>query len=75
MSKIKEMYEQWSAEQEDSAELAAAYANFSEKLSDLIGFSDFNEIDCMLMECIFLERIAAFKGGFQQATEIWKECC
>lgn len=74
MNKIEQMYQQWSDGQEDSAELTAAYNNLSEKLSDLIGFYAFNEINCTIMECVVLERIAAFKGGFQQATEIWKEC-
>jgi len=27
------------------------------------------------MNCVVMERLEAFRGGFKQATEIWKECC
>lgn len=64
MSQIEKLYREWSEEQINSEELTG-------KLS----FQKFNEIDELIMDCVIAERIEAFKGGFQQATAIWKECC
>lgn len=74
MSQIENMYYDWSDKTGDSEELTTAYRKLSDKLTELLGVSKFNEIDDMIMECVQIERLASFKGGFQQATAIWKEC-
>ncbi|WP_419525736.1 hypothetical protein [Blautia sp.] len=75
MSQIEKIYYDWSDEQVYAEELKNAYRNISNTLIDLIGLEKFNEVDEMIMQCVSLERFASFKGGFQQATAIWKECC
>lgn len=75
MSQLENMYYDWSDKTGDSEELIIAYRKLSDKLTELLGVSKFNEIDDIIMECIRIERLASFRGGFQQATAIWKECC
>lgn len=75
MSRIEEIYRDWTKEQTDGEELQGVCRKVSDTLEELLGFHKFNEIDNMIMKCVQLERLAAFKGGFQRATEIWKECC
>lgn len=75
MSQLENIYNNWSDETRDSEELTIAYRKLSDKLTELIGASEFNEIDNMIMECVNIERFASFKGGFRYATAIWKECC
>lgn len=75
MSQIEKIYYDWSDEQVNTEELKNAYRKVSNTLIDLIGLEKFNEVDEMIMQCVLLERFASFKGGFQQATAIWKECC
>ena len=75
MSQIESMYYEWSDKTGDSEELTIAYKTLADKLTEMLGKSEFNKIDDMIMECVQIERLASFKGGFQQATAIWKECC
>lgn len=75
MSQIEKIYREWSEEQTDSEELTAIYRKIADELKEKLGFQKFNEIDELIMECVIAERIEAFKGGFQQTTAIWKECC
>ena len=75
MSQIEKIYREWSEEQIDSEELTAIYGKITEELREKLGFQKFNEIDKLIMNCVIAERIEAFKGGFQRATAIWKECC
>ena len=75
MSLIEEMFYAWSDGQEDCTELKTIYEKLANEISKLASVEKTNELDDLLMECVFLERLAAYKGGFQQATAIWKECC
>lgn len=75
MRRIEKIYYDWSEEQSDGEELCNKYHKLADTLEELLGVQRFNEIDKMIMECVQTERLAAFRGGFQQATEIWKECC
>ena len=34
----------------------------------------YSKFEDLIMDCILYERLDAFKGGFKQATAIWKEC-
>lgn len=75
MSQIEKLYREWSEEQINSEELTAIYRRIEKELRGKLSFQKFNEIDELIMDCVITERIEAFKGGFQQATAIWKECC
>lgn len=75
MSQIEKLYREWSEEQINSEELTAIYRRIEKELRGKLSFRKFNEIDELIMDCVIAERIEAFKGGFQQATAIWKECC
>lgn len=74
MSKLDELYIMWSEENGDSADLKKAYNDLSERMEKIVGADLYNELDNLIMECVILERMEAFKGGFHQATAIWKEC-
>ena len=75
MSQIEKLYREWSEEQTDNEELTAIYRKIADELKEKLGFQKFNEMDELIMDCVVAERIETFKGGFQQATAIWKECC
>lgn len=75
MSLIENMYYDWSDDQTDSQELKIAYSKLADEITKLVGIKKHNELDTLIMECVCQERLAAFRGGFQQATSIWKECC
>lgn len=75
MSQIEKLYREWSEEQINSEELTAIYRRIEKELRGKLSFQKFNEIDELIMDCVIAERIEVFKGGFQQATAIWKECC
>lgn len=75
MSRLEEMYYDWSENQMDSRELLTAYGKLSDKLKAVLKKEELNEIDEIIMNCVVMERLEAFRGGFKQATEIWKECC
>lgn len=75
MDLVEKIYYDWSDSQSSTAELNKAYKAVADALAELIGIQKFNEIDSLIMECVLMERLACFKGGFQQATAIWKECC
>ena len=66
---------QLAEEQIDNEEIIVIYRKIADELEEKLGFQKFNEIDKLIMDCIAAERIKAFKGGFNQATAIWKECC
>ena len=75
MNQIEKIYIAWSEEQRDNEEIIVIYRKIADELEEKLGFQKFNEIDKLIMDCIAAERIKAFKGGFNQATAIWKECC
>ena len=75
MNQIEKIYIAWSEEQIDNEEIIVIYRKIADELEEKLGFQKFNEIDKLIMDCIAAERIKACKGGFNQATAIWKECC
>lgn len=75
MSQIEKMYYDWSDEQANTEELKNAYQKVADVLTKSIDPQKRNEVDDTIMQYVMLERFASFKGGFQQATAIWKECC
>lgn len=75
MNQIEVLYREWSEDHADSESTTAIYRKIADELKEKLGFQKFNEIDELIMECVIAERLEAFKGGFQQATAIWKECC
>lgn len=75
MNQIEVLYREWSEEHADSKEITAIYRKIADELKEKLGFQKFNEIDELIMKCVVAEQIEAFKGGFQQATAIWKESC
>ena len=75
MGQIEKLYYDWSDEQADTQELRNAYNKLDDEIKKLVGNNIHNELDDLIMECVCQERLSAFRGGFQQATAIWKECC
>lgn len=75
MSQIQDMYYDWAEDHADSSELSKAYKKLSDTLTGMVGEQKYDEIDDLVMQCVELEKSSAFKGGFQKATMIWKECC
>lgn len=73
MSQIQNMYYDWAENHADSAELSNAYKKLSDTLTEMIGPKKSSEIDDLVMECVELEKSAAFKGEFIEATMLWKE--
>ena len=73
MSQIQNMYYDWAENHADSAELSNAYKKLSDTLTEKIGPKKSSEIDDLVMECVELEKSAAFKGEFIEATLLWKE--
>ena len=68
MSQIQNMYYDWAENHADSA-----YKKLSDTLTEMIGPKKSSEIDDLVMECVELEKSAAFKGEFIEATMLWKE--
>lgn len=64
----------WADDQTDSCELRSMYRNLKDKLTEQIGREKYYEFEDLFMDCVICERLEAFKGGFKQATTIWKEC-
>ncbi len=75
MSQIEKMFYEWSDEQVDSEVIRDAYRRLENKVKTKLGFEAFNEIDELIMERVLQERLESFRGGFQLATTLWKECC
>ena len=69
------MFYEWSDEQVDSEVIRNAYQRLENEVKTKLGFEVFNEIDELIMECVLQERLESFRGGFQLATALWKECC
>lgn len=65
MDKIENMYNDWICKKRDSDELKQKYKKLTDTLSNLLGFSKFNEIDDMIMECVIIESLESFKAGFE----------
>ena len=74
MGKIEEMFYDWADDQKDSPKLKEMYKELEDDLTKQIGEKEYIRIEEMMMNCVLLERTAAFQGGFQQATALWKEC-
>lgn len=73
MGKLEEMFRDWADDQEDSQEVKEAYEKMGDDLVKEIGMEKFNAIDDLFMRIVMMEKMAAFKGGFRQATALWKE--
>ena len=74
MGKIEDFYYDWAENQTDTDEIRRSYNKLDNILTNLLGKKKSNDIDGMIMECVLLEREQAFKGGFKEATAIWREC-
>ena len=74
MEQIEKMFYDWADDQKDSPKLKAMYEALEDDLTKQIGKKEYLRIEEMMMDCVLLERTAAFQGGFQQAIAIWKEC-
>ena len=74
MNQIEILYREWSEGHTDSKRVTEIYEKIADELKEKLGFQKFNEIDELIMDCVIAEKLEAFKGGFQQATAIWKEC-
>ena len=75
MSQIEKMFYEWSDEQVDSEVIRNAYQRLENEVKTKLGFEVLNEIDELIMERVLQERLESFRGGFQLATALWKECC
>lgn len=50
------------------------YVKLEDELTKQIGKEKYSKFEDLIMDCILCERLEAFKGGFKQATSLWKEC-
>ena len=74
MEQIEKMFYDWTDDQTDSCELRAMYVKLEDELTKQIGKEKYSKFEDLIMDCILCERLEALKGGFRQATSLWKEC-
>ena len=74
MEQIEKIFYDWANDQTDSRELKTMYGKLEDALTKQVGKEKYSKFEDLIMDCILYERLDAFKGGFKQATAIWKEC-
>ena len=74
MEQIEKIFYDWANDKTDSRELKTMYGKLEDALIKQIGKEKYSKFEDLIMDCILCERLEAFKGGFKQATAIWKEC-
>lgn len=73
-NRLKKIFYDWTDDQTDSCELRTMYVKLEDELTKQIGKEKYSKFEDLIMDCILCERLEAFKGGFKQATSLWKEC-
>ena len=77
MSQIEKIYDNWINEQPYSYELDEAYSKVFDNIKSVAGslkVDVFNEIYCMVLDCISIGQHEAFLAGFKTAAALWREC-
>ena len=72
MEQIEKIFYDWTDDQTDSCELRTMYVKLEDELTKQIGKEKYSKFEDLIMDCILCERLEAFKGGFKQATSLWK---
>ena len=73
MGQLEGMFYAWADDQEDGPEVNEAYEKMKEPITKEVGEEKYYVFYDAIMQHVTAEKKAAFKGGFRQATVLWKE--